>query len=186
MHQWPGRATGASDHARHVLHMRDWQTAQVPGDHSPAKEPDRRASRRPEVCKGTGSVSEQYERWAATTGRGLEEEVNGWMRKAQGLEQKISDLEDRLDAAERALKQARQIADDAIATIRRGSMTQAEIEEFEDFTVVPAAREGSELDLDGSASSIKGQVKLNDHDSFPTPGETSFGSWDYQLDSLLG
>jgi len=65
-------------------------------------------------------------------------------------------------------------------------MTQAGIEEFEDFTVAPAARTGSELDLDGSASSIKGTVKLNDHDSFPTPGETSFGSWDYQLDSLLG
>ena len=65
-------------------------------------------------------MSEQYERWAATTGLALEQEVNGWMKKAQGLEQKISDLEDRLDAAERALKQARQIADDAIATIRRG------------------------------------------------------------------
>ena len=61
-----------------------------------------------------------FEKWAATTGRGLEAEVNGWMKKAQGLEQKVTDLEDRLDAAERALKQARQIADDAIATIRRG------------------------------------------------------------------
>jgi hypothetical protein len=38
--------------------------------------------------------------------------------EAQGIQ--IQDLEDRLDAAERALKQARQIADDAIATIRRG------------------------------------------------------------------
>ena len=61
-------------------------------------------------------------------------------------------------------------------------MTQ--LDEFEDFEISPAGRTASVLELD-EADSIKGQVKLKGNDTFPVPGETSFGSWDYQQDPNL-